>query len=151
MKTIKLLITLIVISLAANGIAHADISPEKRAEIERMIKLTDMEKIWGQILPQSINSMRSRYPKLPNEYFTEIAEKMNAKDLIGRLIPIYDKYYTLEDLKAINAFYSSPAGQKVIVAKSQFDAEAAKICQQWEVEIFQEARDKTLKPKAEGN
>jgi len=35
-------------------------------------------------------------------------------DLIDAIVPIYQKHLTKEDLAAVTAFYSSPAGQKIL-------------------------------------
>ena len=37
-------------------------------------------------------------------------------EIIARLVPIYAKYYTTDDLKQLIAFYKGPLGQKHIKA-----------------------------------
>ena len=44
----------------------------------------------------------------------ELEELLNVDEIIKRLIPVYDKYYSEEDLREIIQFHKSPAGQKVI-------------------------------------
>ena len=148
MKTIKLLITLLAISLATTGIIRADISPEKRAEIDRMLKLTGMEKMMGQMATQLIDSLRPNAPELPDEFFTKFAGKIDFKELSDLFAPLYDKYYTVEDLKAVNAFYSSPAGQKILATMPQLMTEAMQIGQQWGMRTAQKVMDEIQKEKA---
>ena len=71
-----------------------------------------------------------------------------------KIIPVYEKYYTTEDLKAVNAFYESPAGQKILSTLPQVMQETVKIGQEWgkklgekaaaEVEREQKSKDKEL-------
>ena len=70
---------------------------------------------------------------------------MNTRDLIEKIIPVYDKYYTIEDLKAINAFYETSAGQKVLSALPQLMQETLKIGEEWGQKIGQEAAEEAEK------
>ncbi|MDO8580962.1 MAG: DUF2059 domain-containing protein [Candidatus Omnitrophota bacterium] len=46
-------------------------------------------------------------------------ELLKVDEVIKQLIPVYDQYYTVEDLKKLIEFYSSPTGQKVIEVTPQ--------------------------------
>ena len=62
--------------------------------------------------------------------------------------PLYDKYYTLDDLKAINAFYASPTGQKVLTSLPQIMQESMKIGQEWGAKIGAQAEEEIKQEKA---
>lgn len=64
------------------------------------------------------------------------------------LMSIYDKYYTVEDLKAINAFYESPSGQKVLSTLPQIMQESMKIGQEWGSKIGAQAAEEIKQEKA---
>ena len=53
---------------------------------------------------------------VPEEQKDHYRELFNAEEIIERLIPLYDKYYTEEELWDIIQFYESPAGKKAIEA-----------------------------------
>jgi len=44
----------------------------------------------------------------------KLREKYTIDDYISRLIPIIDKYFTIEDLKESIKFYSTEAGKKLL-------------------------------------
>jgi len=136
MKKLLIIVLAALISCAATVRAD-DISPEKRQEIEKMLKSTGMEKVANQIMGQMIETFKTQSPDVPAEFWTKLQQQMDVHDLISRIIPVYDKYYTLEDLKAINAFYESPAGQKVLANLPQITQECMKIGQQWGEEVGQ--------------
>ena len=97
---------------------------------------------------QLIDSLRPSAPELPDEFFTKFAGKIDFKELSDLFAPLYDKYYTVEDLKAVNAFYSSPAGQKILATMPQLMTEAMQIGQQWGMRTAQKVMDEIQKEKA---
>jgi hypothetical protein len=44
----------------------------------------------------------------------DLIKGMPADDIIQAMIPAYQKHFTRGDIQAMNAFYSSPVGQKVL-------------------------------------
>jgi hypothetical protein len=127
----KLLIIALAIFASCVWAVHAEVSQDKRAEIEKMLRLTGMEKMMGQVMTQVLSSFKTQQSGIPEEFWTKIQKKINTRELIDKIIPLYDKYYSLEDLKAANAFYESPAGQRILKATPQLMQESMKIGQEW--------------------
>ena len=44
----------------------------------------------------------------------DLVKKMPADEIVQAMIPTYQKHFTHGDIEAMNAFYSSPVGQKVL-------------------------------------
>lgn len=120
---------------------RADVSPDKRKEIEKLLRLSGVEKLVGQMETQMITSLKAQMPQVPELFWTKFEQKMDTRELIDKVIPVYDRYYSLEDLKAINAFYESPAGQKVISTLPQLMQETMKIGQEWGQKIGKQAAE----------
>jgi uncharacterized protein len=141
----KKLLLALTFALALSSISHAQdqtpapIPDAKRQEIEKMLKLTGTEKLMNQMLTQMIAAMKAQSPGVPDEFWAKFQQKMDMRELIDKLIPVYDKYYTIADLKAINAFYESPTGQKVLVSLPQIMQESMKIGQEWGAKVGAEA------------
>src|ERR1700731_22225 len=102
MKKLTLLALLTIFSCVS--LTHAEVSKEKRQEIEKMLQLTGMQRLMGQIKTQVISSLKTQMPQVPEVFWNKFQEKMDIGEYIEKIIPLYDKYYTIEDLKAINAF-----------------------------------------------
>jgi uncharacterized protein len=148
----KKLIPVLVLSLGfCLAAAGAEVSKEKRQEIEKMLRLTGMERIVSQMMTQLVASLKGSLTDVPEEFWTKFQEKVKAQDLLEEIIPLYDKYYSLEDLKAVNAFYESPAGKKILATLPQIMQESMKIGQQWGAKIgrqaAQEAEEEMAKKK----
>jgi hypothetical protein len=51
---------------------------------------------------------------LPPDKSKEMRTILNVDEVIDNIMPLYDKYFTQEDLEAYIAFYSSESGQKFL-------------------------------------
>ena len=132
-------VLLIIFSLVAT--ARPDVTPEKRKEIEKLLRLTGMEKLVGQMETQMIASLKAQMPQVPELFWTKFQQKMNTRELVEKIIPIYDKYYSTDDIKAVNAFYETPAGQKLLSTLPQVMQEAMKVGQEWGEKIGRQAAE----------
>ena len=54
----------------------------------------------------------------------KVTEKMKVPDFAGIYVPLYDKYYTTDEIKALVAFYESPIGQKSLQVQTPMVLEA---------------------------
>ncbi len=62
--------------------------------------------------------------------------KAQALDLmINSMVPVYQKNITLDDLKAMTAFYDTPAGKRIAAAQPQIVASSAEIGAKWAVDL----------------
>jgi hypothetical protein len=130
------------------------IAKEKIAEIEKALRLIGTEKLMSQMKTQLFGIMRQQMKDAPEEFWKTTEEKFDTSELMKFLIPLYDKYYTIEDLKAMNAFYESPAGQKVLATLPAITQESMKIGQAWgeqvarrvQQEIQEQMRQKKERP-----
>ena len=118
-------------ALTLTSALFGQISPEKRAAIDEMLRLTGMEGLMAQMKDQMVAAMKPQMQNVPAVFWDKFRAKLNVGEVLERIIPLYDKYYTLEDIRAVNAFYSSPAGQKVLSTLPQIMQESMQIGQEW--------------------
>ena len=123
------------LALSAAESAQPIISKEKVAEIQKTLRLVGMEKLMSQMKEQMFTMFRQKIKEAPEEYWKRAEAKFDTSELLQLIIPLYDKYYTTEDLKALNAFYESPIGQKVLSTLPQITQESMKIGQAWGEEV----------------
>jgi hypothetical protein len=133
----------------------SQIPKEKVAEIEKTLRLVGVEKLMGQMKGQMFGMFRQQMKDVPEEFWKKAEDKFDTNELLVLIIPLYDKYYSTDDLKAINAFYESPAGQKVLSSLPAIMQESMNIGRKWgeevgrrvQQEIEEELRQKRSKPK----
>jgi hypothetical protein len=117
----------------ATAPSSAAIDPAKDAEIRKMIQVTGVEKTMKLVMNRMFESFKTQNSGLPPDFWSRIETEINANlsDLIEQLIPVYAQYYSMDDLKAVNAFYQSPAGQHMIQAQSEIATASMEIGRKW--------------------
>jgi hypothetical protein len=92
-------------------------TPEDTAEQEKKELILKFIDVFGtrKALASNFELMLRQIGKEKPEEAQKIREVVKVDEIIDRLIPIYDRHFTAEDLKAFIAFYGSPEGQKLIV------------------------------------
>ena len=51
---------------------------------------------------------------MDEKFWDDFAKEIKAEDLVNLIIPIYDKYYTEDDIDQLISFYNTPTGKKMI-------------------------------------
>jgi len=123
-----------------NALAQ-EVSSEKRAEIERLLEVTGALAIGQQMSGFFSNHLaqliRKENPGAPQHVIDAIPQEVNAvvaeslplfKEMV---IPLYDKYLTLEDVRGLNAFYTTALGKKTISVMPALVQESMSIGAQW--------------------
>lgn len=124
------------------------IDPAKAAEIRKLLELTGTAKIMDQMKAQIITMFKRQRPNVSDEVWTHLDQDMDTNALLEKMLPLYDKYYTLDDLKAVNAFYESPAGQRMVAANPQIMQESMQIGQEWGRDVGKKVEEEIKKQKA---
>jgi hypothetical protein len=122
-------------AMPAQGAAPATTSTTdtevKREEIRKLIELTGAAKVSASALKQIIAPMRQAFPQVPEGFWNEFLNEVRADELVDLIVPIYDKYYTRDDIHELTKFYQSPVGQKTVKVLPQLSAEAIDAGQEW--------------------
>lgn len=79
----------------------------KRALIRKFLDVFGTRQMMTQNFEQMIAS-------LPQDKAKDLQKILNVDEIIDNIMPLYDKYFTQEDLEAYVAFYSSERGQKFL-------------------------------------
>ncbi|MFN6525955.1 DUF2059 domain-containing protein [Nostoc sp. ChiSLP03a] len=100
---------------------------EKTNNIKKLLEITGTKNISTQILTQILNNFKSEYPQVPQKFWDTFAAELKIDDLVNEIIPIYNKYFTNEEIKQIIAFYQTPLGQKTITVIPQITQESTAV------------------------
>ena len=80
-----------------------------------------MEQVSQQMRSISHEQIRKLQPKVTDEEIAkldaisdEVTKSMPVDGLLDDMIPVYQKHLSKSDVDAMNAFYSSPTGQKIL-------------------------------------
>jgi hypothetical protein len=127
---------LIVITTSANSPAFAQ-TPEpinpapptaedtaKAQTIRKLLEITGARNLYQQMSSQVFAGLKDQYPQVPAKFWDIAAQEMKTDEFLDEIIPIYQKYYTNDDLKQLVAFYQTPIGQKTISILPQLSRES---------------------------
>lgn len=85
----------------------ADMPLSKRELIKKFIDIFGTR----QSMTQNFERMLA---SLPPEKSAEVKKILNVDEVIDNIVPLYDKYFTQQELEAYVDFYTSPRGQKFL-------------------------------------
>jgi hypothetical protein len=120
MKHLKALSTLTaLIAVLLSPATYAADSDKHLQQVETLFRLTQMEQKVDQSIDSVMQLQLSQNPQLSRhaDQMRAFFEKYIGWDALkGEITDMYMKTFSEEELEAINAFYITPAGQKVITA-----------------------------------
>ena len=64
-----------------------------------------------EVMDQMIAEFRKALPDVPSQFWDDFRKEINIDELVSLMVPVYDKHLSLEDIKAANAFFATPAGK----------------------------------------
>ncbi len=113
------------------------IDPQLKADILIMLDkmhIRENQKAAFQTLYQAIRPTILRtLPDTPNKekiadaYGEKLEDLMTSPGYTNEMIAIYAKYFSDDDIKAVTAFYDTPAGQHFLAATPQVEGDAARL------------------------
>lgn len=105
--------------------------------IKILMQRTGAAKLGHQMMSQMMPSMKKMIPNAPEKFWKDIMTEINSDKIIDLLIPIYQKHLTQSDIKAMNAFYDTPTGKKLMKVQPAIVQESMLVGQQWGQELAQ--------------
>ncbi|MEH2144632.1 DUF2059 domain-containing protein [Nostoc sp.] len=100
---------------------------EKTNNINKLLEITGAKNLSRQNITQLLINVKSEYPQVPQKFWDTFAAELKIDDMVNELIPIYNKYFTNEEIKQMIAFYQTPLGQKTITVIPQISQESTAI------------------------
>lgn len=71
----------------------------KKEKVEQLLELTGSKRTMTQVAGTMLNSFKKVYSQVDESVWDKFLKEMNTDELIGMIVPIYDKYYTEEDFE----------------------------------------------------
>jgi hypothetical protein len=106
-------------------------APPSEAQVRQLMDAVGMGRMLSQMNSQMAGVMASALPCVPASYWQGFVDANATNQLIGRMVPVYQKHFTAEDIDGLLKFYRSPLGQKVITQMPATMAEGMQIGKQW--------------------
>jgi uncharacterized protein len=136
------------------GTQPVKIDPAKEADIRKLMELTGAAMLAKQTMDRMVDGLRplmiSALPpgeyrgKLVDLFVAKFLSRADPKQVLDIAVPIYDKYFSQEEVKGLIQFYQTPLGQKAVSALPKLVAELGDAGRQWGRQLGQEAMQDVL-------
>jgi hypothetical protein len=117
------------VAMAWLGTAWAEQPSEQ--QVRQLMTTIGLGKTLVQMSGQVAGMMQKQLPCVPAETWQNFIDANASEQLIGRMVPVFQKHFSAEDIDGLIRFYSSPLGQKVLTEMPQAMAEATQANAQW--------------------
>ena len=142
--------TLLMLILIA-GPAGAEVKPIDPAKIKDIKALLHLIRLEEVVMLAAENTLERFFPILKkataqnNQVISEtvfailksstlsmVKRQISAKDgLMDRVVPLYNKHYTHNEIKTLIRFYETPLGKKVTALRPQIAKEGMVVAEEW--------------------
>jgi uncharacterized protein len=78
------------------------------------VQAQSMQQMLRQMILKDKGKVPSDFDSKFKKEMEDLIKGMPADEIVQAMIPAYQRHFTKSDLEAMNAFYSSPVGQKVL-------------------------------------
>jgi hypothetical protein len=104
--------------------AAAPEHPATEQQIHKYFELIHLDKTMKDVMKQMLAGMRATSaPYYPDAFWDDMEKTFLNYDLMGQMVPIYQKHLSKEDMDAVLAFYQGPAGEHMLALQPVFAAE----------------------------
>nr|WP_276322562.1 DUF2059 domain-containing protein [Dyella soli] len=113
------------------GQSLAASAPASEQQVRQLMEVVGVGKMLSQMNTQAVGMMQQSLPCVPGDYWQNYVDANGTQQFIGRLVPVYQRHFSSDELEGLLKFYRSPLGQKVINEMPTTMAEASQAGQQW--------------------
>ena len=133
------LLPLLAVLAFSNNVFAEQASAES---VKQLMNKTGAGELGVQAMNQMLPALKNLIPDAPEAFWDDYMAGFNPEDLIEMTVPIYQKYLTEDEIQAINAFYDTPAGKKLIRVQPNIMQESMMAGQQWGQAVAKDVMDK---------
>lgn len=134
----NLLRNIIFVSTLVFYVVGIQAKPAEPESIKALMQLTGSGEMGMQMMNQLLPALKRMIPEAPASFWEDVMADVNADEMENMVIPIYQKYLSEADIQAINSFYQTEAGKKLIRVQPLIMQESVALGQQWGQQIAQQ-------------
>lgn len=89
-----------------------------------------------------INYYKQNNPNISSEYWDNASKHVDYDELVHKLIPVYSKHFTEQEIVDLLNFYNTSTGKKMIEKMPAILEESMEIGRKWGIELTQKIEEK---------
>lgn len=136
------------------GFAQSNIDPAKEKDIRRLMDITGSSSLAMQMMSEMEKNikplMTNALPpgdyreKLVDLFFAKFQQKADPEKLIALAVPIYDRYFSREEIRGLIEFYDTPLGHKAVSVLPKLMADLQTEGRNWGGQLGRESMAEVL-------
>lgn len=130
----------LVVSTPGRLMAAEGSEAEKVAQ--ELLEVSGVTKMGSQITEQLIKHQRKNMPDIPEQFWTEVAGSLRPEGLNQKIVTVYVKHFTIDEMKAIVAFYKTRGGKKYLEKLPEITKESLAAGRIWNRELGTQIAEK---------
>lgn len=103
----------------------------KAQAIRQLLEVMGVRKTMAAALDGMIAIQQRAMPSVPADFWVQMKAEMSVDELIDEIIPLYDKHYSLEDIRTLTAFFETAAGKRFIAEQPAMMQESMALGAAW--------------------
>lgn len=106
--------------------------------LKEMFIASGVEETYRTVVIQMIDMYKQQSPQSDAALWDELQKEFLGTSidyLVEMMVPVYQKHMTIEDLKGMIAFYTTPLGKKFVASTPAIMSESMQVGQMWGVKL----------------
>lgn len=136
-RTVILLVLFSLLSLSLYGADKPQPTAQEKANKEKLALIDNLLDVSGnkdgrfQMIDEMIKYTSNIKQEVPEEYWGYMAEKLKSEITFDDIVIIYDKFFTLDEIRQLIAFYESEVGKKFVAVTPQLNRAILQANKSW--------------------
>lgn len=120
------------------GILVSAYGQTKRADIIKLLDVSNTKSQAAQMFDLMLPSLKALAPSAPQAFWTTFESMLDLDSFVEMFIPLYDKYFTHDEIRGLLEFYESPVGRKMLAVTPDLTQESFGIGQAWGTKLAED-------------
>jgi hypothetical protein len=131
-------------AVVAQATQQSQIEPAKAKLIRELLKRTRAVDQSFAVMEAAMPAQRAANPRIPAVFWDRFEQAARARrgEFEAMMIDVYDRHFTTDDVRAVLAFYDTPAGAKLLRETPLLMQEMMAAGQAWGERIGQDVGEK---------
>ena len=131
------LFMMVIVGPATNAQTTKGSTTTADATARELLEMSGGGTLGVRVIEQLISSFKQKLPNVPTSFWDELGKEINPNELVTLALPVYIRHYTVEEMRAIMAFYKTPAGAKLVQSMPDITQEMSLVGQEWGKQVGQ--------------
>ena len=111
------------------------VDPEKDEQIRALFRLTGVAENMRSMMSTITTQFKESLPDVPEEFWDSMNEQAGLDTLIELSIAVYDKHFTLDEIKELIHFYQTDLGKTLLAKQPLISRDLMNMGMNWGQEL----------------